>query len=76
MLRKLVNRTMVVSLGFALMVLLLTIFAFTISGAEVKSGLTVRDGKLYRNGKVYRGIGVNYCDLFQALLNDPVTDVL
>jgi hypothetical protein len=37
-------------------------------------GLTVRDGKLYRDGHVYRAVGVNYCDLFQELLDNPKSD--
>jgi len=34
-------------------------------------GLTLKDGKLYKNGKLYGGIGVNYSDLFQELLDYP-----
>lgn len=32
-------------------------------------GLTVVDGTLYRDGAPYRAAGVNYCDLFQALID-------
>jgi len=38
---------------------------------DVQYGLTLKDGKLYKNGKIYLGIGVNYCDLFQELLDYP-----
>lgn len=34
-------------------------------------GLTMVNGKLYKDGAAYRGIGVNYCDLFQAMLSFP-----
>lgn len=34
-------------------------------------GLVVRNGGLYRNGAPYRGAGMNYCDLFQAMLEFP-----
>lgn len=52
--------------GFIL--LSLTLFS---SASVAAPGLTVKDGKLYKDGKIYRGIGMNYCDLFQSLLDHP-----
>ncbi|QHI68835.1 sialate O-acetylesterase [Tichowtungia aerotolerans] len=34
-------------------------------------GLAVVDGVLYKEGIPYKGVGVNYCDLFQAMINFP-----
>ncbi len=34
-------------------------------------GLSVRGGRLSREGRPYRAIGVNYCDLFQELIQAP-----
>lgn len=53
----------------ALLVGLTAFLATTAFAAE--PGPVVRDGKLYRDGKVYRAFGVNYCDLFQELLDHP-----
>ncbi len=53
--------------------LLLALFAALLTTAAFSAdlGLTVRKGKLYRDGHVYRAVGVNYCDLFQELLDNP-----
>ena len=48
--------------------------AFSITSqaeTSARPGLTVRNGKIYKDGKIYRGIGMNYCDLFQALIENP-----
>ncbi len=56
--------------------LLLAVLAAFLTTAAFAAdlGLTVREGKLYRDGHVYRGVGVNYCDLFQELLDNPKSD--
>ena len=43
----------------------------TIQHSGALPGLSVINGKLYKDGAVYRGIGVNYCDLFNAMLDFP-----
>jgi len=58
----------------ALGILMLSSLVPSALRAKVKPGLTVKDGKLYKDGKIYRGIGMNYCDLFQALLGNPDDD--
>ncbi|MCF7863445.1 MAG: cellulase family glycosylhydrolase, partial [Kiritimatiellales bacterium] len=51
-------------------------FALSNGGSTIQHigalpGLTMVNGKLYKDGAVYRGIGVNYCDLFQAMISFP-----
>ena len=43
----------------------------TIQHIGALPGLSVINGKLYKDGAVYRGIGVNYCDLFWAMISFP-----
>ena len=63
-------------LAFLLLILLATLQAAErIRSPDPKPGsalgLTVRDNQLWRDNQPYRGFGVNYCDLFQDLLDQP-----
>jgi rhamnogalacturonan endolyase len=40
-------------------------------GSGSLPGLSVTNGTLYKEGEPYRAAGVNYCDMFQAMLNFP-----
>ncbi len=41
---------------------------------DARPGLTVVEGRIHKDGKPYRAFGVNYCDMFEELIHDPLSE--
>ena len=59
-----------------LLILMLALGALSVAGQadDARPGLTVIDGRIHRAGRPYRAFGVNYCDLFEELIHDPLSE--
>jgi len=58
----------------AIVLLALTTSSAPADADDLRPGLTVIDGRIHKGGKPYRAFGVNYCDLFEELIHDPLSE--